>query len=211
MRESAWPTLGEMILTQKRVVIFMDYKADQSTVPYILDQFSQLWETPFSPQNRSFPCTQERPPELSRDAASERMYMANHNLNTEISIAGSSILVPTVALVNETNAVEGFGSLGAMADNCTGEILLSEVSKCRVGFNMKIAEWQKPPNFLLVDYYNKGNFPGSVFEVAARHNNVTYNRPCCGTVDSAAVRSEAARAWYYVMGGMMAYVCICGM
>lgn len=121
MRESAWPTLGQMILTQKRVVIFMDYKADQDTVPYILDQFSQLWETPFSPQNRSFPCTQERPPGLSRDAALERMYMANHNLNTEIAIAGSSILVPTVALINETNAVEGFGSLGAMADNCTGE------------------------------------------------------------------------------------------
>lgn len=121
MKASAWPTLGDMILSQRRVVIFMDYKADQSAVPYILDQFSQIWETPFSPQDRDFPCTQERPPDLPRDEAMERMYMANHNLNTEIAIAGTSLLVPTVTLINETNAVEGFGSLGVMADNCTGE------------------------------------------------------------------------------------------
>ena len=40
--------------------------------------------------------------------------------------------------------------------------------------------WPRAPNFLLVDYYNNGSYPGSVFEVAALHNNVTYSRPCCG-------------------------------
>ena len=49
-----------------------------------------------------------------------------------------------------------------------------------------LAAWPRPPNFLLVDYYNDGSYPGSVFEVAAQHNNVTYNRPCCGVVPSAA-------------------------
>ena len=48
------------------------------------------------------------------------------------------------------------------------------------------AQWPNPPNFLLVDYYNEGSFPGSVFEVAAIHNNVTYNGKCCGLVPSAA-------------------------
>ena len=48
------------------------------------------------------------------------------------------------------------------------------------------AEWPNPPNFLLVDYYNHGSSPGSVFEVAAQQNNVTYNRACCGLVQSAA-------------------------
>lgn len=43
-----------------------------------------------------------------------------------------------------------------------------------------IGRWNSSPNFLLVDYYNDGSYPGSVFEVAARHNNVTYNRACCG-------------------------------
>ena len=45
------------------------------------------------------------------------------------------------------------------------------------------ASFDRPPNFLLVDYYNRGQpYEGSVFEVAARANNVTYNsNGCCGT------------------------------
>jgi hypothetical protein len=55
------------------------------------------------------------------------------------------------------------------------------------------ATWDAPPNFLLVDYYNYGDpKPGSVFEVAARYNNVTYNRPCCGSNDNAGVVSRAS-------------------
>lgn len=38
---------------------------------------------------------------------------------------------------------------------------------------------------LLVDYYNYGNFNGSVFEVAAEMNNVTYNGKCCGKTSGA--------------------------
>lgn len=115
-----WPTLSELILTQKRAVIFMDYNANQTQVPYILDEFSQMWETPFSPTNDSFPCTQQRPPNLKRPDAEQRMYLANHNLNTEISFAGTSLLVPTTVLLNQTNAVNGSGSLGRMADDCAG-------------------------------------------------------------------------------------------
>jgi len=47
-------------------------------------------------------------------------------------------------------------------------------------------DWGRAPNFLLVDYYNYGNVPGSVFHVAAAHNNVTYTQQCCGVVTSAA-------------------------
>ena len=46
--------------------------------------------------------------------------------------------------------------------------------------------WPRPPKFLLVDYYNVNN--GTVFEVAAQHNNVTYTRDCCGLVPSIAGR-----------------------
>ncbi|KAL8874177.1 MAG: hypothetical protein Q9174_000443 [Haloplaca sp. 1 TL-2023] len=120
MRLDDWPTLSEMILMQKRIVIWMDYNADQLTVPYIMDEFSQMWETPFSPTNRSFPCTQERPPDLSREDAVQRLYLANHNLNTQITLAGFSLLVATVSLLDETNNVSGYGSLGVMADECNG-------------------------------------------------------------------------------------------
>ncbi|KAM5463063.1 hypothetical protein MauCBS54593_007722 [Microsporum audouinii] len=162
-----WPTLSEIILSGKRAVIFMDYEANQGDVPYILDEFAHIWETPFSPTDRNFPCDVQRPPNLNEADARKRMYMANHNLNLEISIAGATILVPNFVLLNETNAVSGFGSLGAMAGNCT-------------------EKWNRPPNFLLVDYYNVGNVNGSVFQVAAELNNVTYNGKCCGRTTSLA-------------------------
>ncbi|SLM40953.1 PLC-like phosphodiesterase, TIM beta/alpha-barrel domain [Lasallia pustulata] len=165
MSLSDWPTLSEMILTNKRVVIFLDYDANQSLVPYIQDEFSQLWETPFDPTNQSFPCTVQRPPGISRNQSEERMYMLNHNLNTEISLLGTSLLVPNFPALSVTNNVSGFGSLGLSANQCT-------------------EEWSRPPNFLLVDYYNVDN--GTVFEVAAQHNNVTYTRKCCGLVQSSA-------------------------
>lgn len=117
-----WPTLSEMILTGKRVVIFMDYDADQTKVPYILDEFSQLWETPFNPTNQSFPCTVQRPPGINRNQSQSRMYLLNQNLNTQISLLGTSILVPNFPELNVTNNVSGYGSLGLSANQCTGRI-----------------------------------------------------------------------------------------
>lgn len=187
-----WPTLSEMILTNKRVVMMLDYQANQTAIPWLLDEFGQMWETPFSPTDPSFPCTAQRPPADWPGALprSHRMYMANHNLNVDISIGSFSILTPAYGLLNETNAdTDQLGALGATRTNCT-------------------AMWGRPPNFLLVDYYNFGNFNGSVFQVAADANNVSYNRnSCCGTETvSAALRRNldlegalAASAVFFVL------------
>ncbi|KAF1811130.1 PLC-like phosphodiesterase [Eremomyces bilateralis CBS 781.70] len=177
MSVERWPTLSEMILRQKRVVFFLDYKADQEEVPYILDEFSQIWETPFSPTDVNFPCTQERPPDLSREQALSRMYIANHNLNIEVGVMGVDLLIPNTASINQTNSVDGNGSLGLMANTC-------------------ISDWGRPPNFLLVDHYNIGN--GSVFEVAAQLNNVKYNRTCCGQGTSPGSR-VAMKSWLHLI------------
>jgi len=159
-----WPTLAEMILTRKRVVIMLDYEADQTAIPWLLDEFANMWETPFSPTDRDFPCTQDRPPHLGRETSLDRMYMANHNLNVDIQIAGLNIDIPASTELNETNAVTGYGSAGNMSESCQ-------------------AMWDgRPPNFILVDFYNIGSFNGSVFQVAADANGVNYNRDsCCGT------------------------------
>ncbi|KAJ5946667.1 hypothetical protein N7454_003506 [Penicillium verhagenii] len=114
-----WPTLSEMIITGKRVVIFMDYQANQTAYPWLMDEFSQLWETPFSPTSREFPCTEQRPPGITEAQAKNRMYMANHNLNIELSLGSIDLLIPNSAVLNETNAVSGYGSLGKMARNCS--------------------------------------------------------------------------------------------
>ena len=121
MSLSDWPTLGELILSNQRAIIFMDYNANQTAVPYILDEFSQLWETPFDPTDESFPCTVQRPPGLSDEQARGRMYLANHNLNSELTILGNSILVPATVQLLQTNGIGGYGSLGLAAKNCAGE------------------------------------------------------------------------------------------
>lgn len=60
------------------------------------------------------------------------------------------------------------------------------------------AKWDRPPNFLLVDFYNQGPANGSVFEVAARANGVTYNRQCCGSTRSIAAVLPRPSATYFV-------------
>ncbi|KAK4452348.1 PI-PLC X domain-containing protein 1 [Podospora aff. communis PSN243] len=166
-----WPTLAQMILTGQRVVMFLDYDTNHTAYPWLIDQFSNMWETPFDPVDREFPCEVQRPPDLKPEDAKRRLYMMNHNLNVEVSLLGASILVPAVSELNITNNATGKGSVGASAENCR-------------------AQWGNPPTVLNVDYYNIGGYPGSVFEAAAMMNNVTYNRPCCGVAGSAAARVE---------------------
>lgn len=172
----SWPTLAEMIFKNQRAIVMLDYNANQTAIPWLLDEFSQMWETPFSPTDRDFPCTAQRPPNQAPQVRENRMYMANHNLNLDVNLAGISLLVPAFPILNETNGVTGYGSAGRAVRNCT-------------------AMWNRPPNFLLVDYYNIGSFNGSVFQVAADANNVTYDRAsCCGaTGTSDAVRRGVDR------------------
>lgn len=179
-----WPTLSTMILSGKRAVLFMDYMANQTAYPWLMDEFSQMWETPFSPTDRNFPCTVQRPPGLHPKDIRNRMYLANHNLNLELNFANLNLLIPNTAQLNQTNAVEGFGSLGRMATNCTSKSTYSRRSKYDLHTNIGKADHARPPNFLLVDYYNYGPFNGSVFQVAADMNNVTYNGKCCGMKSS---------------------------
>lgn len=168
MKLNDWPTLEELILRGKRVIMFLDYAANHTAVPYLLDEFSQMWETPFDPTDPKFPCTVQRPPNLSDDDAKDRLYLMNHNLNAEFNVFDIQLLVPAVSLLNYTNNYEGNMSLGLAANNCR-------------------SDWGRAPNFLNVDYYNYGSttMNGSVFEAAARVNNVTYNRTCCGKVSAA--------------------------
>ncbi|KAL5120544.1 hypothetical protein ACEQ8H_001563 [Pleosporales sp. CAS-2024a] len=176
MRVDDWPTLGHMILSQKRVVTLIDYNYDTARVPYLLWQFDNVWETPFSPTNNSFPCTMDRPKGLTTDQAKNMMYLANHNLNAQIPLGATTLLVPNTVAINQTNAVTGEGSLGLTVRQCTDQ-------------------WNRAPNFLLVDFYNQGPTNGSVFEAAARANGLAYTtRAYSGTGNNTARASAAASA-----------------
>ncbi|KDR85413.1 hypothetical protein GALMADRAFT_204870 [Galerina marginata CBS 339.88] len=143
---TGWPTLGSLIDSGKRLLTFLDNAADITTVPYLLDEFTNIWETAFDVTDPSFDCNVNR----TKGDTSTQMYLINHFLDQLVF----NQPVPFVAQANVTNSATGPGSVGAQIDNC-------------------LAAHALPPNFILVDFYEYG--AGGVFKVAADLNGVTYN------------------------------------
>ncbi|KAJ5688635.1 hypothetical protein N7462_003027 [Penicillium macrosclerotiorum] len=126
-----WPTIGDLISSGKRLVVFLDYGADTTQVDYILDEFAYYFETSYDVTDASFPsCSIDRPAGAS---ASGRMYIVNHFL--DIDILG--IDIPDRDAASTTNAVSGEGSIGAQASECE-------------------ALYDRAPNVVLADFVDKG-------------------------------------------------------
>ncbi|KAJ9318269.1 hypothetical protein DTO271D3_1526 [Paecilomyces variotii] len=131
-----WPTLSDLIENGTRVVVFLDYGANTTSIPYILDEFSYFFETPYDVTDPSFSnCSIDRPPGAS---ASGRMYIVNHFLDVDIL----GVLVPDRVAAPTTNAVSGNGSIGAQAALCEGL-------------------YGRVPNFVLVDFTDQGDVLGA--------------------------------------------------
>lgn len=96
-----WPTLGELIDSGKRVIVFLDAGADTDrSVPYILPEFQMIWETPFSVTDAKFPCSVDR---INGPLSTEdHMYMINHSLNKDVF--GTGIIVSDPIDARTTNA-----------------------------------------------------------------------------------------------------------
>ncbi|KAF7290178.1 PLC-like phosphodiesterase [Mycena indigotica] len=134
MPQSAWPTLGSMIDSGKRVVIFLDAGADGSDgtpVNYILPEFTQIWETPFDSTNAAFPCSVDRI-DTSKLSVADHMYIINHFL--DIDIFGILLSDP-----EEAGTTNGVSSIVADAHGC---VPLSQANRL--------------PNFVLLDFVNLG-------------------------------------------------------
>ncbi|KAH8902781.1 PLC-like phosphodiesterase [Coniochaeta sp. PMI_546] len=117
-----WPALQSMIDAGKRLVVFMDYHADPSSVPYILDEFTYFFETPYDVTDKSFnQCTLDRPGGAS---ANGRMYIVNHFLDVDIF----GILIPD--------------QINAPKTNSRSSILAQS--------NLCYQTWGRMPNFILV-------------------------------------------------------------
>jgi len=132
MKNSEWPTLGEMIDSGKRVVVFLDNGAAPSQVNFILPEFDMIWETPFSVTDSNFPCRVDR---ISGPLSiADHSYMINHSLNKDLF--GSGIIVSDPLDAPTTN---GMTSIMANVNGC---IPFS-------GANRK-------PQFLLLDFVDIG-------------------------------------------------------
>lgn len=148
-----WPTLGEMIKNNQRLVTFLgkldtpmedqsvlmpfkDYGANEKDVPYLLDQFNYYFETPFNTVDPDFKqCRIDRKNKVSEDGKAS-MFLVNHYLDTEI--LDMDILVPDRKNTARTNAAEGPGSIGAQAELCASEH----------------GRW---PNVVLINFFGKGD------------------------------------------------------
>lgn len=125
-----WPTLGDMIDSGKRLVVFLDSGANTTAVNFILPEFSMIWETPFGVTDSSFPCSVNRI--QGPLSTTDHMYMINHSLNKDVFgiVVSDPVDAPT------TNGVTS---------------ILNNAYKC-----VPYAGGRNP-NFLLLDFVNQGN------------------------------------------------------
>jgi len=142
-----WPTLGSIIDSGKTLVTFIDNGADASVAPYLIDEFTNMWETAFDVTRNDWPCDVNR----TRGDPTTKLYLINHFLDETTNVVGASTIAPAKDQLNLTNAAVGPGSLGQEIDNC-------------------MQAHGVPPNFILVDFYEYGG--GAPFDVAAQLNGV---------------------------------------
>ncbi|CAN8105745.1 unnamed protein product [Discula destructiva] len=126
-----WPTLQAMIDNGTRLVVWMDYNANTTEVPWILDEFSYYFETPYDETRESHnftDCLIDRPAGAS---ATGRMGLVNHMMHLEFF----GIQIPDEDAADVTNSV---ATVAAQSSICEGLYGLA-------------------PNVVLLDYIDKGD------------------------------------------------------
>ncbi|KAI9358611.1 PLC-like phosphodiesterase [Zopfochytrium polystomum] len=108
---AAWPTFQALIDSGKRLVVFMDYKADLAVVPYLIPEFTYFFETPYDVTSTTAlaGCAIDRP---AGGSAAGAMYLINHFLDYEV-VPGLDI--PDVANAPTTNSA---ASIMAQVQKC---------------------------------------------------------------------------------------------
>lgn len=137
-------TLGEMIDSKRRLVVFMDYEADQDKVPYILDEFTYFWETEFSKEDPTFQeCLVHRPDKDSDTR--NRFSLINHTANMDLTLGllgDAKLLIPGKSQIDNVNSLHSITRQARDCANLHGRM----------------------PNVILVDFVdrvNKGDLMGA--------------------------------------------------
>jgi len=141
---SDWPTLGSLIDQGKNVVVFIDYEANYQEVPYLIDEFSNMFEDAYDVTTTTWDCGANR----TSGSPSSQLMLINHFLDTTYNFAGTQFWVPDKTQLNVTNSES---SLSFHVGNCQ-------------------TIWGRKPNIILLDFYDSaGNVP---FNLAASLNSV---------------------------------------
>lgn len=126
-----WPTLGQMVDSGKTMVAFLATQANTSSVPYLLDEFVNMWENPYGQVSIPFNCSVDRIGETV-SSSSSIMYVSNQFLDQELL----GIKVPDTDALDTTNS-----------QNTT----LSTSQQCA-------SQHSSYPNFILTDYSTEGDY-----------------------------------------------------
>jgi hypothetical protein len=130
-----WPSIAELVATNRRLITFLSSGADERIAPFLLDQFDYMFETDFGIDAPSqYSCEPARPRWRNPSYIPPRLSLLNHFLYARFF----GIRYPNSTYANTTNGA-GFrvGELGEHA------------ARCR-------SAYERRPNFLLVDFFNEG-------------------------------------------------------
>jgi hypothetical protein len=139
--QATWPTLQTMIKANTRLVTYIASLADNTGATYLLDEFTYVYENPFEVTSfGNFTPTPDRPTSLQRkpqDAIkSGRLFLMNHFLDR---VQLLNIVVPDRDNAARTNSPDP-AVLGSLGDAMTKAVEM----------------YQKPPTYVLVDWFNAG-------------------------------------------------------
>jgi len=133
-----WPRLGEMIDKGERLVTFVNpLKPDKENAPYLLDEFTFLWENNYEVTHPSnFTCQPARPERQTIYGMhnSGRLFLMNHFLYWQLAFG---IQIPDYRNIKLTNSWDGVGGLGKHMIDCANQVT-------------------RQPTFVLVDFFNVG-------------------------------------------------------
>ncbi|KAH7354487.1 PLC-like phosphodiesterase [Plectosphaerella cucumerina] len=136
-----WPTLQTLIDAGTRLVTFVASVTPSADHPYIMNQFSYVFETHFEVTDPAgFNCTLDRPSSAGAAEAAiaaGMLPLMNHFMYTRIT---DSIIIPNDGAVNSTNSPATTGVDGALG---------AHAQLCR-------SQWGRVPTFALVDFYDRG-------------------------------------------------------
>ena len=135
-----WPSLQDLIKANTRLIAFVASLRPSSVAPYLLDEFTFVFENNYEVVNpNDFSCAPNRPAVVANKTSlaisSGRLPLMNHFLDTQEAFG---IQIPNFDRSNNTNAPLGdVGNLGSAATDCT-------------------EAYGKAPTFILVDFFDSG-------------------------------------------------------
>ncbi|KAL4726267.1 hypothetical protein ACLX1H_006947 [Fusarium chlamydosporum] len=137
-----WPTLKSMIDDKTRLVTFVTNIDASTQYPYLMPEFKYVFETAFEvPELTGFNCTVDRPSKV-KDAGTAlsngMMSLVNHFKYQSLS-TNSDLFIPDTENIDTVNSdgTSEAGELGKHLQDCK-------------------QEWGAAPNFVLVDFFEKG-------------------------------------------------------